>query len=49
MPTPEGQITGSEIWQQQPKLVRVACHHCAKKYDIAEENVRVDNYCTECK
>ena len=49
MPTPEGQITGSEIWQQQPKLVRVACHHCAKEYDVAEENVRVDNYCTECK
>jgi hypothetical protein len=48
MPTPEGQITGSEIWQQ-PKIVTVACFHCAKEYEIAEQNIRVNNYCTECE
>ena len=50
MPVPNGEITSSNILKRElPKMVMVTCNHCAKRYEIAEENVRVDNQCTECK
>lgn len=38
-------------WAENDKndMVKVVCVHCGSIYHVSYGNVRVDNYCTECK
>jgi hypothetical protein len=31
------------------RLVRVVCHHCGATYYVSHGEIRVGNYCMECK
>lgn len=48
-PVPEGEITTTQSWSQEPKMVTVTCYHCAKTYEVIETDVRTNNYCMQCK
>jgi len=41
-----------KLKKREPKrgdVIKVACHHCGKVYDIAMKNIRVGNYCSTCR
>lgn len=39
----------SPFYRIPATIIWVQCDHCGKKYQIAINNIRRNNYCTECK
>ena len=36
------------IKRKKQGTVQLLCFHCGVKYETSYENLRVDNYCTDC-
>ena len=35
--------------ENETDLVKVLCYHCGKIVNLFYENIRANNYCSECK